>query len=121
MVTSPSRARTRISGRRADQREIAEVEVEQERRGIGAPECPVERERGQRERRGEALREHDLERVAGGDVLLGPVDHGEVLGRASCWRRDAALPGLSAAGCVRCGSGSSSAATTAASRVRAAP
>ena len=56
---------------RADDREIAEVEEEQERRGIDAAQRAVEREGRQRERRLEALRQHDLENVAGRDVVLG--------------------------------------------------
>ena len=57
-------------GARADEREAAEVEMEQERRRVEAPQRAIERERRQRERRGEALRQHDLEDVAGADVLL---------------------------------------------------
>ena len=67
---------------RADEREVAEVEMEQERRRVEAAQRAVERERRQRERRREALRQHDLEDVAGADVLLRPLDHGEILARA---------------------------------------
>ena len=81
MVTSPSRTRTSISGLEPDQRETAEIEIEQERRRIGAAERAVERERRQRERHREALRQHHLEDVAGGDVFLGLLHHARELGR----------------------------------------
>ena len=69
-------------GRRTDQGERSEIEVEQEWGRIGAPERAVEGEGGQREGRGIALGQHDLEYVAGGDVLLGPLHHRhELLGR----------------------------------------
>ena len=67
---------------RADQRKAAEIEMEQERRRVQPPQRAVERERRQRERRGEALRQHDLEDVAGLDVLLGLGDHAEIFGGA---------------------------------------
>ena len=57
-------------GRRADQREVAELEQEQVRRGVDPAQRPVDRERRGRRRPLRALREHDLERVAGPDVLL---------------------------------------------------
>ena len=55
--------------------EAAEVEEVEIRRGIGPPQRAIERERRQRERRLEALRQHDLEGIAGGDVVLGLSDH----------------------------------------------
>ena len=70
IVTMPSRRRTRISGLEPDHREAAEIEEEQERRRIDPPQRAVQRERRQRERHREALARHDLEGVAGGDVLL---------------------------------------------------
>ena len=72
-------------GARADEREVAEIEVEEERRGIGAAQRAIERERRQRERRREALRQHDLEDVAGGDVLLRPLRPCPCIRPASCW------------------------------------
>ena len=66
---------------RADELEAAEIEEEQERRGIEPAQRAVEREGRQRERRGEALRRHDLEDIAGADV---------VLGRARPWPRNRA-------------------------------
>ena len=71
---------------RADDREAAEIEEIQERRGIDPAQRAVERERRQRERRLEALRQHDLEDVAGGDVFLGALHHRAVLGGAWCSR-----------------------------------
>ena len=68
-------------GAGAHQREAAEIEIEQERRRIGAAERPVEGERRQGERHREALRQHHLENVAGGDVLLGLLHHAHELGR----------------------------------------
>ena len=65
IVTVPSRTRTRISGLDPGDREAAEVEEVEERRRIDPPQRAVERERRQRERRLEALRQHDLEDVAG--------------------------------------------------------
>ena len=62
-------------GARARDREAAEVEEEQERRRIDPAQRAVERKRRQRERRLEALREHDLKDVAGRDVFLGAGDH----------------------------------------------
>ena len=74
-VTTPSRTRTRISGLDPATRKAAEVEEEQERRGIDPAQRAIERERGESERRLEALREHDLEDVARRDVLLGAGNH----------------------------------------------
>ena len=54
--------------------EAIEIEVVEEGRRIDAPERAIEREGGKRERRLEALAQHHLEDVAGGDVLLGARD-----------------------------------------------
>ena len=67
------RARTR-------DREGAEIEEVQIRRGVGPSQRAIERKRRQRERRLETLRQNDLERVAGGDVVLGLEDHRLVFG-----------------------------------------
>ena len=61
--------------RGADERELAEVEVEHVRRGVEHAQRAVQRERVGVERRLEAQREHRLEDVAGADVLLGRLDH----------------------------------------------
>ncbi len=66
-------------GARAHERERAEVEMEQERRRVRAAQRAIEGERGQREGRGEALADDDLEHVARGDVFLGARDLGEEL------------------------------------------
>ena len=66
---------------RADEGEVAELEVEEEGRGVGAAQGAVEREGGQREGGGEALREDDLEGIASGDVVLGALDHGHIFSR----------------------------------------
>ena len=59
----------------ARNRIATEIEEVEERRRIDPPQRAVEREGRQRERRLEALREHDLEDVASQDVLLGAADH----------------------------------------------
>ena len=61
---------------RADHGEAVQVEEEEEGRGVEPPERAVEREGRQGEGQGEALGQHDLEDVAGEDVLLAPLDHG---------------------------------------------
>ena len=66
---------------RAGDGEAAEVEEIEIGRRIGPPQRAIERERRQRERRLEALRQHDLEGVAGGDVVLGLAHHRLVFGR----------------------------------------
>ena len=67
----------------------AEVEEIQKRRRIDPPQRAVERERRQRERRLEALRQHHLENIAGQDVVLGLLHHGPVFGgRGVGFRRD---------------------------------
>ena len=62
--------------------EIGIIEIEQERRRIDPPQRPVERERRQRERRLETLRQHHLKNIAGRDVVLRARDHGEKFRRA---------------------------------------
>ena len=61
--------------------EAAEIEEIEIRRRIGPPQRAIERERRQRERRLETLRQHDLKGVAGGDVFLGLEHHRLVFGR----------------------------------------
>src|SRR3990172_11492943 len=60
--------------RRPDEREVAELEQEEIRRGVHAAERPVKVERGRAGRPLCALRDDDLERVAGDDVLLSGRD-----------------------------------------------
>ena len=60
---------------RANDREAAEVEEIKKGRWIDPPQRPVERKGRQFERRLETLRQHDLENVPGGDVLLGDTHH----------------------------------------------
>ena len=60
--------------RGADQREPVELEQEEVRRRVDAPQRPVELQRRGRGLALGALREHDLERVAGPDVLPDPLD-----------------------------------------------
>ena len=76
-------------GARADQREAGQVEMIEEGRGVDAAQRAVELERRQREGRGEALREHDLEDVAGDDVVLARARPSprSVRGRARACRR----------------------------------
>jgi hypothetical protein len=54
--------------------------MEQERRRVGPAQRAIEGERRQRERHRIALREHDLEDVAGRDVVLRALDHVHELG-----------------------------------------
>ncbi len=79
----PARGRTVTSavldpdqdlGRAADQVEVAEVEVEEERARVDHPEDPVDVERLGRRLDLEPLAGHDLEDVAGLDVLLAVAD-----------------------------------------------
>ena len=49
----------------------AEIEVEHERRGVGAPQAAIERERRQRKILRPALRGHHLKNVTGPDVFFG--------------------------------------------------
>ena len=60
---------------RADDLKAAEVEEAQKRRRIDAAQRAIEREGGQSERRGEALRQHHLKDVAGANIFLGALDH----------------------------------------------
>src|SRR5690606_7202157 len=60
---------------RTDDREIAEFEEEEERRGIQTSQRPVERERWQLERNVETLRWNDPKCVAGMDVFLRLAHH----------------------------------------------
>ena len=64
--------------------ESAAIEKEQVRRRIDAPQGAIKRKRRKRERRLEALRQHDLEDVAGGDVFLGPQHHALEFLRRAC-------------------------------------
>ena len=66
--------------RGADQREILELEQEEVRRGVDAAERTVELDRRRRRRPLGALREDDLEGVAGADQLLDPPHAGLVRG-----------------------------------------
>jgi hypothetical protein len=81
MVTVPSRRRTRISGLEQNLRAgghhgvAAEIEIDQERRGVQAPQRAVEGKGRQAEGHGKALREDHLKNVAGQDVFLSSPDH----------------------------------------------
>ena len=88
---------------RADDREAAEIEEEQEGRGVEPAQRAVEGEGRQLEGQLEALGRHDLEDVAGEDVFLGPLDHGVILAAAACWRRARAAAMPSAPGASCCG------------------
>src|SRR3984957_41150 len=59
-------------GTRADDLEAAEVEKAEIRGRIDPPQRSIERERRKVEAAREALRQHDLEGVAGGDIVLRP-------------------------------------------------
>ena len=88
--------------RRADQGEVAELEQEEVRRRVDAAERPVELERARRGRPLGALREDDLEGVAGADVLLRREHAALVLravrGSAGSSRRAAGPPEIAGAG-----------------------
>ena len=71
MVTTSLRDLDQDFRARAGNRVAAEVEEVEIRRRIGPPQRAIERKRRQRERRLEALCQHDLKGVAGGDVVLG--------------------------------------------------
>src|SRR5680860_1817153 len=58
-------------GARTHHGEVTEVQEIQKRRGVHPPQRAVERERGELERRLEALAEHHLKDIACRDVLLG--------------------------------------------------
>ncbi len=66
-------------GARTDELEAGEVQVEQEGRGVRAPQGTVEGEGIVGERRAEAMAGHHLEDIAGADVVLGPVHDGPVV------------------------------------------
>ena len=84
---APPRARDRADGHdavagfdqdfraRSGDRERAEVEEEQIGRRVHPAQRAIKRERRQRERRLEALRQHHLKNIAGGNVLLGAQHH----------------------------------------------
>ena len=81
---SPS-TRTSTSGEAPVTCAVAEVELEHVRRRVDHAQRAVDVERiGAGARRLEALREHDLEDVAGEDVLLGARHRRLVRPRASC-------------------------------------
>src|SRR6185437_11598101 len=61
-------------GRGARQLEVAEVQIEQERRRVGPAQRTVEGERVAGERRAQPVAWHDLEDVAGADVVLRLLD-----------------------------------------------
>ena len=86
---------------RSGDREVAEVEEIEIGRGIDPPQRAIERERRQLERRLEALRQHDLEDVAGGDVFLGGAHHALVFGRRGVGaRQHGERPGMAVGGGV---------------------
>ena len=58
-----------------DQRKAGQVEIIEEGRRVDPAQCAIERDRGQGEGAGEALRQHHLEDVARDDIVLGAVDH----------------------------------------------
>ena len=62
--------------------EAVQVQEEQERRRVGPAKRPVQRERRRVEGRAETVAGHDLEDVAGGDVVLGLGDHVGIVGAA---------------------------------------
>ncbi len=65
---------------RSHHREAAVIEEEQEGRGVEAPERAIEREGRQAERHAQPHRRHDLEDLAGADVLLRRLDHRHAIG-----------------------------------------
>ena len=82
-------------GARSGDREAAEIEKIQIRRRIDPAQRAVKRKRRQRERRLEALRQHDLKNIAGGDVFLGAQHHAlEFLRRRVRARRDVERAGV---------------------------
>jgi hypothetical protein len=62
-------------GRRAGDLEVLEVQEVHVRARVDHPQAAVDAERVEPERRAPALRRHDLEGVAGVDVLDDPGDH----------------------------------------------
>ena len=79
IVTLPSRRRTRISGLEPTIGETWKVQEIKERRRIQPPQGAVKRERRQREGTAETLARHDLENIAGANVVLGLFDHGKII------------------------------------------
>ena len=77
--TRPSVRRTWTSGEAPDERKVPRVEDERVGRGIDGSQRPVEVERRLGEGPREALRGHDLDDVAGPDVLLHALDQPLVL------------------------------------------
>ena len=61
-------------GARSDHGEAAEIQIIEEGGGIDPAQRPIKREGGERERRLEALAQHHLKDVAGGNVVLGAFD-----------------------------------------------
>ncbi len=70
---------TTVSGELPDEREVAELEEEEVRRRVDAPQRAVELDRRGGCRPLGALRDDDLEDVALADVLLRPLDAADVL------------------------------------------
>ena len=101
---------------RAGDREAAEVEEVEERRRIDPAQRAVERERRQRERRLEALRQHHLEDVAGQRCIPWRARTIALVfgGRGVGLRRHVERAGIASAAALS--SGRSSASTTADSR-----
>ena len=60
-----------------DNGKFIKIEEEQEGRGVQPPKAAIEIDRRQVERDRETLREHHLENIAGPDVILGRIDHGQ--------------------------------------------
>ena len=65
--------------RAAHERDVAELEEEEVRRRVDAPQRAVQLDCRRRGRARRSLRDHDLEDVAFADVLLRPLDAAEVL------------------------------------------
>ena len=72
---------------RSDHRETGEIEEVEEWRRVYAPERAIEREGRQGEGASEALRQHDLEDVTGGDVVL-RLEHHLAIGAFAHNRRE---------------------------------
>ena len=62
---------------RADDLKPAKVEIAEKWRRIDPSQRAIQGESGQGERREKALRQDDLEDIAGANVILRPIDHGE--------------------------------------------
>ena len=105
---------------RDDDLEAAEVEEAEIGRGIDPPQRAIERKGRQVEAAGEALRQHDLEGVAGDDIVLRLGDHGEKLALAGVGDRRVGEQFSDRPRGGAWSSGPSSAAMTASSRASAA-